>query len=269
MQAVISDAIVVRVVDYGEADRVATLLTRDAGKVSALARGARRSRKRYATLELFSRGEAKLKEGRGDLWSFESFDVRRGYPHLGLDVARLAQGAYACELARELLPPHHPEPRVFDLLDAFLTHLDAAERLPVAPPLLSIAWLRILELGLLDAVGLQPALDRCVECARGLDDESEDEGGDQLDVRRGGILCGRCVSGPGAGRRPLPARVRRLLALLQRTNLADAPSLTRPPSPASGTWDAARDSLQAILLGHLGRPLRSVEFISKLNAGCA
>ena len=263
----ISDAIVVRVVDYGEADRVATLLTRAAGKVSALARGARRSRRRYASLELFSRGEAKLKEGRGELWTFESFDVQRGYPHLPLDVARVAQGAYACELARELSPPHHPEPRVFDLLDGILSLLDAAENAPSAPPLLSIAWLRIFELGILDAVGLQPALDRCVECARPLDDQPGDEGGDQLDLRRGGVLCGRCVAGPGAGRRPLPARVRRLLSQLQRTTLAEAPSLLSAPfAAASGTWEAARDAIQAILRELLGRPLRSVEFIEKLNA---
>src|SRR4051812_35332974 len=99
MQSVISDAIVVRVIDYGEADRVATLLTDAAGKVSALARGARRSRKRFAALELFARGEARIKEGRGELWTFESFDVARGFPHLSLDVTKVAHGAYACEVA--------------------------------------------------------------------------------------------------------------------------------------------------------------------------
>src|SRR4051794_31316296 len=79
MSRIIGEAIVVRVVDYGEADRVATLLLRAQGKVSALARGARRSRKRYGGLELFARGEATLREGRGELWGLEGFDISRGF----------------------------------------------------------------------------------------------------------------------------------------------------------------------------------------------
>lgn len=263
MQSAISEAIVVRVVDYGEADRVATLLLRDVGKVAALARGARRSRKRFAALTLFARGEAHVKEGRGELWAMESFDVRRGYPRIGLDVTKVAHGAYACELARELLPAHHPEPRAYQLLADLLTLLDEG------PPPAGAAHLRIFELALLDALGFAPALDRCVACDRDLATEAEDEGGDQLDVRSGGVICGRCA-GPAPGRRPLPARVRRLLLRAQRASLVEPASLfdgaSADPARARETWDGARDALQAILHEHLGRPLRSLEFINKLNS---
>ena len=74
MQKRVSAAIVVRLVDYGEADRIVTLMTRDFGKVAALARGARRSGRRFGGgLGLFGVGEAQLTQRRGELWSFDSF----------------------------------------------------------------------------------------------------------------------------------------------------------------------------------------------------
>ena len=264
MNLIITEAIVVRVVDYGEADRVATMITRSSGKVSALARGARRSRKRFSALELFSRGEAQLKEGRGDLWTLQGFDVTRGFPHLTLDVARVAQGAYVCELVRELLPWHEPEARAWGLLVAVLTLLDEATARP--------AHLRIFELALLDTLGLAPSLDRCVACGRTLEDPGDtgssapaaDEGA-QLDLRRGGVVCGECAASHAPGSRPLPPRVRRLLVDAQRTPLGEAIRLIDALDDKR-IWDGARDALQAVLLGHLGRPLRTVEFIAKLNA---
>ena len=124
--------------------------------------------------------------------------------------------------------------------------------------------------------GFAPALDRCVACGRDLSTEDEDEGGDQIDVRSGGVICGRCA-GPAPGRRPLPARVRRLLLRAQRATLAEAGALLDgtaadpaiPASRAREVWDGARDALQAVLHEHLGRPLRSLEFINKLNAARA
>ena len=265
----LGEAIVVRVVDYGEADRVATLLLRAQGKVSALARGARRSRKRFGGLELFARGEATLREGRGELWALEGFHVSRGFPHLALDVARVAQAAYACELTRELLPPHHPEPRAWDLLCLLLERIDAGQ----AHGALGPAYLRVFELALLDTLGFAPALDRCVVCGDELaaPTTSPERGADperHLDVRRGGMACERCSSGHGPGERPLHERARRLLLAAQRMPLQDAPRLVEERAPREA-WEAARDVLQALLREHLGRPLRSVEFIAKLNAAGA
>ncbi len=66
MARVMTPAVVLRTVDYGEADRVVTLLCREGGKRSALARGARRSSKRFgAGLSLFGVGEATLLERPG------------------------------------------------------------------------------------------------------------------------------------------------------------------------------------------------------------
>jgi DNA repair protein RecO (recombination protein O) len=245
VRKVITDAIVLRAVDYGEADRVATLLTRAAGKVSALARGARKSRRRFVGLELFGAGEAALTEGRGDLWRLDGFDARRGYPHLALDVARVAHAAYACEVTRELSPEHGADERVYQLLAEMLALLDGGDG--------SASLLRAFELSLLDAVGLAPSLDRCPGCGGEAAGEAT-----WLDARRGGLVCAACHGG-GAG--AVAPSVRALLIALQRARIADPPIEATPEGAA-----AARDALQAILREHLGKPLRSVEFIAKINA---
>jgi DNA repair protein RecO (recombination protein O) len=242
---VITDAIVVRVVDYGEADRVATLVTRSSGKVSALARGARRSRKRFGgALELFGAGEAVLVERRGDLWTLETLHSRRGFPRLALDVARVAHGAYLCELVRELLPDRAADEPAYLLLEEALGALDGGEP--------SAVLLRAFELKLLEVLGLGPSLDRCVGCG------APGAAGDAFDARGGGLACRACRQREGL---PLPPTARAALIAARDAPLARAGEVAFDDADAL----AARDALQALLGEHLHRPLRSVEFIAKLN----
>jgi len=247
MQKVVTPAIVLRTVDYGEADRVVTLLCQSGGKRSALARGARKSTRRFgAGLALFGVGEATLAGRPGaELATLEGFHGARGFPRLLQDVAKVAHGGYACELVRELTPPHKEEPEVFALLLTLLDLLDGGTA--------RAETLRIFELQLLAAVGLAPTLDRCVECGGELD-----EAGQVFDLRRGGVVCAHCH---GHGK-ILDGETRRALLRAQELDLARAGELTLPPALNA----ACRDILSAVIFDHLGKPLKSVEFIAKLNA---
>ena len=244
---VTTPAIVLRTVDYGEADRVVALFTRDAGKLSALARGARKSVKRFgAALGLFGVGEAVLVDTPNvELSALERFDGARGFPALMSGVAKVAHGGYACDVARELIPPRQPEPEIFELLVTFFAALEAAPA--------RAETLRIFELRLLDALGLRPQLEACVACG------SDELGaiGDVLDVRRGGVVCAHCH---GHGR-PLVDDVRRALVDAQALDLHAAAAFALAPAVNAG----AREALGAIIIDHVGRPLKSLEFIAKLN----
>jgi DNA repair protein RecO (recombination protein O) len=247
MSRLVTPAIVLRAIPYGDADRVVTLLTREAGKISALARGARKSVKRFgAGLGLFGVGEALINDKPNvELAGLERFDGARGFPSLMNDVPKVAHGGYACELVRELLPLRQPEPLVFALLIELFTVLEAGPA--------RAETLRIFELGLLDALGLRPSLDRCAAC----DNEDLGHAGDVLDLRRGGVVCGACH---GHGR-PLGDEVRRALVTAQQLTLADAAGWQLSPAINAG----CREVLAAILIDHVGRPLKSLEFIAKLN----
>lgn len=105
-------------VDYGERDRIVRLLCPDHGRISALARGARGSTRRFAgALDLGNRVEAMLRPGAGELWHLQEASLLRGVEGLRSDLGRLSLMAYACELCAALAREHHPEPRLFGLLD--------------------------------------------------------------------------------------------------------------------------------------------------------
>jgi DNA repair protein RecO (recombination protein O) len=248
-QIVVTPAIVLRRVAYGEADLVVTLLGRETGCVSALARGARKSSRRFAGgLGMGMAGEARLRERPGaDLLAFESFDARGDRPGLAGDVAKMAHTAYVLELCHRLCPPRQPEKIVFAWLDEFLARLDAgaatAERL------------RVFELGLLRTLGMGPSLDRCAVCGR------QDFG--DADVcfvaEAGGVVCLDC--GRGAGR--MGPGARQALDRLAKASLADAEGLELDREVGA----VCRKAVLALLREHVHGPLRSLDFIEKMSAG--
>jgi DNA repair protein RecO (recombination protein O) len=242
--ATTGDALVVRAIDYREADKIVSLLTRDLGRVSAMARGARKSRKRFGgALSALSRGRASLAEGQGELMMLEAFEGTHDPTAIAADVAKVAHAAYVVELAYELCPPRQPEPLIFDLVTGMLDHLAAQPAAAVT--------LRWFELALLEAVGLAPVLDRCVSCG------GEASVGVGFDPDVGGVVCRRC-----RGRESLELGA----AALERVRaVRGAPGISTLPPIAPAANAAMRDAILALLARHLPRPLRSLEFLQQLR----
>lgn len=247
MDRYVTPALVARSVNYGEADRICALITRDRGKISVLARGARRSRKRFGgALSLFVIGEAAVKaRSRGDLSLLEQFDSLEDLaPGISSDVVKVAHGSYLLELSRELWPEDQPDPGAFEILCEALRTLAGCSP---SPPLL-----RAFELQFLEAMGLTPCLDRCVAC--GLEPEQTPV---LFNLHRGGILCHRCD--PHGW--PLSQEARRHLLDLSRTPLAEAAHA----APGRQAAREARDLMLDVVRYHLGKDLKSLEFITKLR----
>lgn len=246
------DAIVLRRVEYGEADLIVTLLTRERGKLSALARGARRSKRRFGgALGLFTIASVELRRRAGaELWTLSGAAPARVFPELSADLTALSHGSYGTELVRELVPAEQPEERLFALLVELYEALRAGA---------STSMLRAFELALLGAIGLAPVLDRCVAC--GGDDLAR---GGVLDPDRGGAVCASCAArSRSLGVRPIDDDARRFLATAQRAaSLADARALDAVEGDVP---PRARDAMLALVSYHVGKPLKSVEFIAKLS----
>jgi DNA repair protein RecO (recombination protein O) len=243
-------AVVLRSVDYGEADRVVTLLSRERGKVAAFARAARASRRRFGgALELFTLVRAEAKERRGGgMLGLESVAVERGFGAIRGDLARIACASYACDLARELVRDAEPHDELFTLVVAYLARLDAAPAQPSA--------LRAFELGALAAAGLMPRLDACARCGGPL----EDAGALPFAPDHGGVVCARCA--PSAGRAPrLGPSARAALARYQAGGLeaAEASPLGRAEA------HEAREALSAFIEHHLGQRLASRKFLDEVG----
>lgn len=191
---------VLRVVDYREADRIVTLFTEQHGKVSAMARGARRSQKRFAGgLESLCVVEVTLEHARGELETLR--EARPVLPCLALltSLERMEAAGAGLEMLRATLAERHPEPEVFALTERFLVDLDAG--CGVATRLLQF------QLDVLDLLGFSPELEQCGVCGKVAPE-------DRVALFRasaGAIVCRAC----GGGALRLSAVTRRVL-LAQR-----------------------------------------------------
>ncbi|WP_185244832.1 DNA repair protein RecO [Citrifermentans bremense] len=145
-----AEGIVLRLTDFGEADRIVTFFTLEQGKLQGVARGAKRSKKRFAgALEAFAHLKLQLQLG-GSLTTLSSADIVSIFPGIRADLVKIGCAAYACELVERLTPDEEPAPRLFRLLYCYL------ERLDQAPP--SPSDRRFFAVNLLKILGYQPDL---------------------------------------------------------------------------------------------------------------
>jgi DNA repair protein RecO (recombination protein O) len=245
------NGVLLKTIDYGESDRIVSILSVERGKVSAFARGARASRKRFGgSLEPFTlvRAEATERPG-GDLLALQSVSVVRGFGAIRGDLARIACAGYACDLARGLVRDAEPHAELLGLLVDYLGRLDAAPAQPSA--------LRAYELGALSAAGVMPRFQACARCgaAPGGQDRL------QFDPAEGGVLCAACGRTASRGAPTLAADTVAALARLQAGGLAAAEA--QPLGPGTGT--EARDALASFIHHHLGATLPSRKFLDEIG----
>lgn len=171
------NAVVLHVRNFGEAHRLIEVLTADEGRVVAVARHARASKRRFAgVLDLFADVELELTPTK-ELWRLEA--ARLLQPRLGLrrDLGRLTRAGVCCEAVRLLVAEHQAAPGIYTALVQALDCLDAGNLLSAAsffPQLLT-------------ASGISPDFEVCVSCGE------SPRRGVGFDVKRGGVVCDSCA----------------------------------------------------------------------------
>jgi len=154
-----TEAIVLRSLRYGEADRILHLYTPGRGRLSAIAKGVRRARSRFgARLEPFFQIRAVLHEGRSDLLTVTAVDTVTAHGGLREHAETLDAAARACDAVTRLFETPDPHPGVFNLLAGELALLSADRR--NASPQNGLAF----RLKLLLAAGIVPQLASCAAC---------------------------------------------------------------------------------------------------------
>ena len=218
MPVVVTEAIVLHVFDYLESSRIFRLVTREAGVRSVLARGARRSARRFGSaLDLFAQGTAELhvKPGR-DLDTLGRFDVERARPALGADLSRFTGAAVIAELTLRF-GRDAADPELFDAAAAALDDLASAPSHETREATLAGAW------HVIASLGFAPGLDVCAECHTSLEPNEEV----LFSHPAGGALCPRCGRRAASGRL-LPASARTALRAWtagERTTLSGDPEI--------------------------------------------
>ena len=202
-----TDAIVLRSIRYGEADRILHLYTTDHGRIGAIAKGARRARSRFgARLEPFFQIRVVLHEGRGDLYTVTAVDTIDAHARLRDSAAALDAAARACDAVARLFETDESHPEVFALLANELTLLASGPA--TARPGNALAF----RLKLLLAAGIVPQLGSCATCG-----ERDHLTG--FSAAAGGVVCSSCESASF----PLGEEAYEFMVAAIGRSLADAP----------------------------------------------
>lgn len=181
-------AIVLRAINYGESDRIVTFFTRDHGKLTGIAKGAKNSRKRFAnTLDPFSCSQLFFSQRRPDTLAFlEKCDMEDHYGAIRSHLEKTVFASYLVELVDAFTPERKRHEDLFELLKDFLDLMNRVE----TPESL----IRFFEIRLLKLVGYDPVLDRCVVCHEPV--LSPD--GYHFHPAAGGLQCHTCAPGNNA-----------------------------------------------------------------------
>ena len=204
-----TEAVVLRTIRYGEADRVLHLYTQDRGRVSAMAKGVRRTRTRFGgRLEPFFRLDMILYEGRSELLTVTSAETVEAFPRLRADGRALDTAGRACDAVARLFETSDPHPAVYHLLCNELGLLDR-DPAASATPANQLAF----RLKLLLAAGFSPQLGACANCG-----ERDHLTG--FSGAAGGVVCSACE----ATAFPLSAEAHTFMTEALGRPLAEAPA---------------------------------------------
>ncbi len=242
------EAVVLRHADWGEADRILTLYTRERGKLRAIAKGARRIKSRKAGhLEPFTRVTLQLAKGR-DLSIITQADTVQAYMPIRDSLEKTGLAAYLVELLDRFTYEDESENAgIYRLMVESLGRIEQEQ-----DPWLAV---RYYEVHLLDLLGYRPHLFQCANCGEKI--EAVDQ---YFSAAAGGVLCPRCGAGlPGAWQVSMEA-----LKYLRHFQRSDYAGVTRA-RPEAKTRKEVETLLQRYITYLLERSLNSPEFIKQIK----
>ena len=241
------EAVVLRHSDWGEADRLIWLFTKESGKLRAIAKGVRKPRSRKAGhLEPFTHVRLLLAAGR-DMHIITQAEAQEPFLALREDLIRVGYAAYVIELLDRFTYEEGENAPLFDLLVNTLIRLDSEEEAAFA--------VRYYEVRLLDLAGFRPHLFQCVNC--GKDIQPEDQ---FFSPELGGLLCPACGR-VLTGTRFISLPAVRLLRHLQRSSYAEARRLKLSPAV---DWEVEQ-LMQAYFTYLLERGLNTPSFLRQVR----
>jgi DNA repair protein RecO (recombination protein O) len=243
-------AIVLRVVDFSETSVVATLFTRDFGKIGALAKGARRPKSPFeAALDLLALCRIVFIHKKSEaLDLLTEARLERRFRAASRDLSRLYAGYYVAELLQELTDTGDPHPELFDTANETLLDLDSGQGVALGVFRFELTALRVL--------GHMPSLESCVGCGSPVPADDRVSFSQLL----GGVLCHRCRP----GKRQIVSVSSGVIQVLRRLSDVDASSWRHMPlNPTQ------RGEMRGVLNGYfeslLGHRLRLQRYLASFT----
>jgi DNA repair protein RecO (recombination protein O) len=241
------EAIVISHSDYGEADRILNLFTREMGKARAIAKGVRKEHSRKAGhVEPFTCTTLMLAKG-ASFWIVSQAETVDAFTPIREDLTKTAQAAYVIELLERFTSEDEIHLALYRLVK------DSLER--IATQADAYQTLRYYEMRFLEMVGYRPELFHCVQCRTEI--QAEDQ---FFSILKGGVMCPRC------GRiaddtRPVSMLVLKYMRHFQRSDYQDIQTINVPP--------LVRQEMEKIMQSYLSflaeRKLNTPAFLREID----
>lgn len=249
-----TDAIILGAIDYGESDRIVTFYSRELGKINGIAKGARRSKRRFVgNLDTPSHTRLLIfKDDRRELARIDDGTLVEGFSGIKGDIDRFGEACYMIELLRELTPEALPIEGLFETVLAFLQFLQLGDR----PEL----TLRFFEIKLLTLLGYMPHLDGCVGCDSDTGNSERNAQKIFFSAVRGGLLCNPCAQ-VSSDASPLAVGTAGFLSMASRLTIDKLPRL----QPSNSFAREGERILSDFIRHRIGRELKTKKFMEKMR----
>lgn len=243
------EGIVIRATDYGEGNRILNVLTAQSGKISMMARGAKKVKSRFSALsQPFTYAEFVIfRSSAQAMGTVNAGEIIRSHHRLREDLLLSAYAAYMAELTSRIVGDGEPVPGLFEQLLAAYEGLEAGKD--------AVIITQIYEMMMLAVAGFMPELHACVRCAR------TEEPLVGLSAANGGTLCQTCRVGDPSAIPATPA-VLKLLRIFQQMDLRRLGDINISPE----TKDQLQQFIRAYIDYHLHVRWKSRDLLDQLSS---
>lgn len=232
--------------NFGEADRILTVITEKFGKIKAIARGVRKGKSKLAGhLEPFMLLDMQLYEGK-TFYTVTGSVIKSEFPLIHTELKKTSQAFYLAELVDKFMPDHQRSDEIFNLLLKALEYLDVDEK---------NLLLRIFELKIIEASGFHPELYGCVHCK-----EKLAPGKNFWDAVEGGVVCASCQEKTHHGK-PISNDLIKLFRLIEQSDFSviERLNIKKPIK------EEAENILSNYIKSILEREIKSMSFMRMVN----
>lgn len=238
-------ALVIRSMDYGEGNKILTLFTREYGKMSVVARGAKKVKSRYGSVaQLFTCGDYLFFRS-GQLGTLNHAEIVEPFYKLREDLYKAAHASYLSELTDRMLGDQEGQPFLFEQLKASFQAIQEDKDFEIVD--------HLYEMKMIAHAGYSPELTACVSC--GADDSLV-----SFSASMGGALCRRCAAKDSAAIAVSPGLLKLLRVCLQ-TDVRRLGQIDVKPE----TKAALKTLITAYFDHHVGLKLKSRDFLEQMD----
>ncbi|MFE5319919.1 DNA repair protein RecO [Paenibacillus sp. NPDC056579] len=237
--------IVIRSMDYGEGNKIITLLTLEFGKMAVIVRGAKKVKSRYASVaQLFTYGDYLFFKS-GQLGTLNHAEITDSHHRIRDDLYKAAYASYMAELTDRMLADQEANAFLFEQLRAALQGLEEDKDMQIIGFMYEMKiWMH---------AGYLPELDACVSCR-------SVQGDMRFSAGMGGILCDRC-RGKDPQAIPLSAGMLKLLRIFAQADIRRLGQIDVKPE----TKQALKQLMRSYFDAHIGLNLKSRHFLEQME----